>query len=1305
MRKLAFVVAFTILATATGAGAALTGTIIDPNGKPIKGATVAAYPLEGRSELTVRLASAKPALAPLVEGVSDSHGKFSIDVAKGTTLRLLATAAGTAPAGAIVSSDGDAGVFLLVPAATKSGRVTSSGRPVAGALVQWSADDVIVETITDEKGTYSIPDPAVWKGRLSTISHRDFATLSPPPTPLPASTLDFRLDPGVRISGTVLGTDGKTPVAGALVSIDPLAIATTGEDGKFVIEHAPRDWTRIVATSGSLAGSSGRAKGDAVIRLAPGAFVEGDVRDLGSKSPVAAAPVTLTDSRESFEAVLSTSKGTFAFGPLVPDRYALSSDPPGYSRATSTVSAGAGTRVRRTIGVEKEAAISGSVADSAAHPLGGVRLQPGIGPNRFGPAFRRGMDGAWSAPDGTFLVRMPARKDLRLRAQRRGYPDAEAGPFALAAGETKRGVAITIPTGYALTGRVLDPDGVPVRGATITASASNRESQFRRIVMVRDEDDSEGVSSDAEGRFSIQAQEGMNDVTITAPGFVRKTLSSIEVGPRTEPIEITLEPGVSIDGRVVRNGVGVPSMLVFALAPIQPVMTGADGEFVLQDLPPGNVQLSLTSPTEMVREMKVIKAPAHGVVIELPAGGTISGRVLDGETREPVKDFRISATPVGGSRRMMPGGTRGAATIHSDDGSYILEHVPAGTVDVVAGAPGYAETATDPIRVEEGKTQKDVDVLLPQAVTLHGKVTDSAGEGIWGARVVQRQRSTGGRGVQSYRLGGSTDLDGAYTIEDMAAGEVTLEFGKEGYLTETRTVKLSGKEVTLDVTLGHGRTLEGQVYTDDGAPVEGASVRAFSSTGQGSTATSDASGHFVLEGLPPERIRATARKEGFPESEPVEVDVATTPSVRLTLRRGGTIYGRVSGLPPDELSKAMVFAAGVNLSAAVDPSGNYRIEGAREGKTTVMARVTSSNGSRTTPAMTVDVSAGAAVQADLEFGGFTVTGRVTKNGTPVEGARVMFASGDRQRAGGGSAMTDAGGTYVVEGLERGEYRVLMMMPQSTAESAARSVEVTGPMNYDIALSGTALRGAVLDAATGEPLAGAIVRIEGRDSRSPLPRFLNPSAVSDIQGVFAFDSVDDGSYSLTATKEGYGPTSIEVTISGGIAPNPEIRLTKGTAIVVRVIDGRDGRQIRGSIRVTDLQGRTMWEGMPQPDSDGNATLQLGTGTYRLRVYASGYAPQTRVINVPGPEVTVAMTPGGEIVIESTSAGMARLLSGSGEAWDPSPYSNGDLPLTPGVTTLRNIAPGSYTLVVTRESGEATTQPVEVREGQQTRVKVE
>ena len=140
-------------------------------------------------------------------------------------------------------------------------------------------------------------------------------------------------------------------------------------------------------------------------------------------------------------------------------------------------------------------------------------------------------------------------------------------------------------------------------------------------------------------------------------------------------------------------------------------------------------------------------------------------------------------------------------------------------------------------------------------------------------------------------------------------------------------------------------------------------------------------------------------------------------------------------------------------------------------------------------------------------------------------------------------------------------------------------------------------------------------------------------------------------------------------------------------------------------MVDAQNRVVSEGFFN-STPGLIQLSLAAGQYRATVSAWNYAPRTISITAPG-EQTIGLTPGGTLLIRSKSGAVrrGRLIDAAGQPHQPrNTYFAVDA--APGVATLRNVAPGTYTLQIVGENNavEATVPGVVVSEGGTTEVEI-
>ena len=1324
-------VATVVLALSTPAFAAITGTLMNSDGLPVAGARLALHPLETADARRARLLSDKPERTPLAATASDAQGRFSFESPKEPVVAIQVTADGYAPAVLRTERDEEMGGVLLAAATTKEGRITANGKPVAGARVIWLSAAEMTAT-TDNEGRYKVPDPNKWADRV-VVLHRDYAIIDEVARRIAASTtsLDRTLQTGVALKGLVVAENGKLPVKGATITWSGWPVATTGDDGSYTIAHLDPKWERIDARIEILSGTRARAgdKGQPM-RLVRNGSLTGSLRDTRSQSAVAGAEVFVRRG-ERFDGNVLTSaitdaKGNFTIPSLAPGSYQLMPVHPGFNFANTSFSVAAGDRASRTLLGTQYARVTGSILNEERIPVAGASVaseavsRSGGMMMFMGPMSMGAQAPRISAPDGRYSVRAQPDSDIQIEAKKKGYPTGRSSTLRLATGERRSGIVITVPSGIAVTGRVIDRDGKPVSGASVSAAESRSTGGQERIqialgAMRRSGDES--IQTGNDGTFTIRVKEGAHDFTFSRDGFAQKLIRAQQVSSSVRPLEVTMDPAVEISGRVVRNGTGIAGARVNLIGEgnLTDTETGGDGSFRIGNLSPGPTMLNVTKEDEFIQQFRPITVPSNDILIEVPAGGRIAGRVVDKTTKQPITSFEAGITAMRGGGGMMIMGPPQTRAFTTEDGTFVLDNVPAGATTLVVTAPGYTAGRVPNVTVEEGKAVADIEVAMDRGVKVTGKVTGPDGGALSGVSV--RLDNMSGRMMRMPTPGSNavTDANGEYVLDTQEPGEKTFVFSRSGYVSTSKTANLSGTETKIDAQLSSGMKVSGVVVTEGGAPVADASVSASSATeGSGASTRTDQNGAFHLEGLAPGRYTFRASKQGYPSAELRDTEISAGAPVRIVVRSGGTVYGRVTGLNADELASTTVAASGPDgyASGPVDGAGNYRIEGTPTGTVRLTARTSQSfaGGGKSSPVKSVQVEAGSSVQQDIEFlTGTTVRGRITRDGKPIGGAMVSFFPRNAQAQTNARVQSDSDGNYEVSGLEDALYSVNVTDIQRGTPYAT-TYEVRGSSTFNIDMKSSPLRGRVVDASTGQPIAEAMIEIREREGGGG-PRFAMRNVQTDASGGFSFDAVSAGSYSVSAEKEGYGTKAVDLTVTD--APGDlEIKLTSNPGVTLKIVDGRDGRTLNNAfLRVTDSQNRVVYESPMRfsAGSDQPTKIWLEPGTYRANVSAANYAARSLTITSPSTQIqTVPLTPGGTLIVRSQGSERrrARLMGADGRE-----YQRGfgstifTIDPSPGLTQLENIAPGTYVLQIlgTRDEVISTTQ-VNVAEGQSAVVEI-
>jgi hypothetical protein len=1214
MRIPAFLLALTVSVTAN---AAITGSLVDADAKPIAGATVRAYAAEGSDALRARLVAGKLERGePVASAKSAENGSFSIELKTPTAVDLVIEAASQNPT-TIATVDGDdLGVIVLGHPTARTVRITSGGKPVQNAIVASAFD------VSRTKASGEVP---AGSGSYFVV-HPDYAIAR-----AAGGVTEIKLTRGVAVRGRVV--KGADPVAHAVVSINGWPLAETGDDGTFAIAHAPESWKTISASHAGDAGSASRPKTASVeIRLGPGVTFTGSLRDTKRGSAVAGARMMLNGPDDTSAITLSDAKGNFSFGPVLPRQYQVSGMHPAYAIETAGVVLPA-TR-SRAFTAQPYARAKGHVLDEDKKPIAGAMV------STTGLSGSRGRASLTNA-SGEFALRVMTGPTfpMPIFASKRDYVGGMWPARVWQAGEVRDNIVITLAHGFVAQVRVLDRRERPVPNAQVNVSHSTSLGERSAPIACADPSLADCRHTNADGLVAVRTSEGRHDVMVFGDDVAPVRAPNQLLTARASTVVVHVDRGGEISGRVVlADGTPVAEAIVETPTGIMPrqATTGSDGTFKITGVAPGPAMVTAFSSDRRLSSAAVpVTAPANDVTITLPRGARVEGRVFDRATQQPVTDFSLLLPTRGQAGIVRPESSfTGGPAIHADDGHYALDNVPPGTLQIMVNATGYVAATRGDIAVEDGKTVTGIDIALDRGANISGRVT-SAGTPIAGAQVhLALQRSANFSNP-------TTDADGFYTMNGLAEGDHTIEFQKTGFVVLHKPVTITaGKDLRLDAELDPGRELRGRVVDHSGQPVVAANIATIAGDGGPlAMVASDGDGNFVLQGLADGRYKVSARKNGFVSGEAGDVVVPQAASLTLTMESGATINGRVTGIPPEQFTRVVVTASG-NTSrnqTYVDVSGNFALTGMPDGRVRVDAFL-EGNAQRRNATKTIMIENGVAPPVEMNFEeGITVSGHVTRANGPVTGGSVTFAARvqasrpgsmqiDRQMV---NAMISPDGSYIATGLVAGDYDVRVNGP-GLAYSTKYTAAASGTLDIDI--RGALLRGRVVDASTNAPVANARVNVASRT-----PSF--GSATTDSDGRFTVDALADATYSMQVSSDQYATSSQQVVVSNGSVPDVEVRLEQAPGVIIHLVDATSGAPVDGNVAVADAAHK--FSGTAMRIDAGTFKVWLKPGTYNASAYARGYISKATTITTPPAEVTIPIARGGTLIIRARSAQQVRL----------------------------------------------------------------
>jgi len=694
---------------------------------------------------------------------------------------------------------------------------------------------------------------------------------------------------------------------------------------------------------------------------------------------------------------------------------------------------------------------------------------------------------------------------------------------------------------------------------------------------------------------------------------LKAALPGLPVGaPATEAARLT----TSISGTIFSEHSGLPveQARVALVRDLERghervAMSGEGGSYLLADLEPGRYRLwawredwTLRSPWSEEHEVEVREGETiEGRDLLLVHGVVVEGRVIDQGMQAPVP---------GATARF--GGLQFAAC--DAEGRFRLEGMPEGFLQISAWAPGRAEGSVE-LEAAHGETPR-VTIELARGGTIEGKVLDLAGLPAPRVEVVAR--------AASMHETAETDSKGRYRMEGipLTARDIELTASRGGRFAGHAYLvgfEAGSDSATRDLRLERGFDYRGRIVDASNRPIDGAELSLLGSMGF-EPLRSDADGRFAIEGGSERMFRLSASKKGF---APASLDLRDlTPerreSIDLVLEPGRFLEGIVvdSRGPVEgasvhaELEQTMDSAPSTHTDAA----GRFRLEDLPGDLRGIGATGDGYADVRGLPAKPGQRD----IRIVLEEPG-RIDGIVTEKETraPVHPfiVKARFAAGafresDREKGVRGRLHASIGreglhfdfpdGRFGIRSfLAAGMSYEIMVVAPGYREAVLEGVEAwprstpREPVRIELE-RGEELRGQVVAAGAGEPLAGVAVshvadrRGEGqeywceaiRGQGSPVR-----TAVTDDRGDFVLQGLSRKPGVLLLEKPGHARTALF-----DIGPSNELRLF--TLELEAVIEGTCRTASGEPIRSAAIEVSLADVRFPPVDTDAGGSFRIG-----------------------------------------------------------------------------------------------------------------
>ncbi len=867
----------------------------------------------------------------------------------------------------------------------------------------------------------------------------------------------------------------------------------------------------------------------------------------------------------------------------------------------------------------------------------------------------RGAGGnVWDSDAGVVRAATDAKGAYRLEGLASGLYTVTASARGVGRAERRnvplgRAADLLLMPGGTVSGTVTETSGKAVEGATVRLVAISRYGAIPDAALL--------TRTDARGDYAVYGLAPAEYRVVGRHAEMAAAVSSpVALDREAEArVDLVMSAPSTVRGRLLGGEKPVRGRVVLletAGAPAGDLRlddlvaeAGPDGVFALR-LGRGTHVLEVRAPGYGPQRVDADVPSAAATVdlgdVALQVGIAIRGHVRDSAGR-PIEGAEVQTWSEETAQTFSARADAG--------GAYVLAGLAPGMYSLTAHAAGMGRAER---RAEAGAS--GVDIVLQPAGAITGTVVDDAGRPIQGFRVATRATTRGGYGGPPPQTFGAAD--GRFTLEDVTEGSYVVEVSAPDRAAAAVSGVKVGAGATVDVgtvRLGAGGSVRGVVVDASSAPIAGASV-AVSGPGREFTratppVTTDSGGAFEFRGVTPGAAQVMVRHPSYAPGQVtgLDVDPARGPTeVRVVLSQGGRIDGRVrtrSGVLPAgatvEVSptRRVGFAwIGLPDVQPVAPDGTFVVEHVPAGRVSLSllsgATAESLSG---IAGVDAEVREGETTPVEFVLRAIVVTGRITRGGLPLAGARIDMQSEHASMSGMSAepppnvAISGEDGTYQLTLSEPGEVWVEIQTPDRKGRLPTRPLEVPDVESYvaDFDFSGAFVEGLVIDSETDQPIAGTFViaapRAAGKSASA------GASAQADGEGRFHID-LEPGEYRVAGRMQGYGSGEpVAVTVGASGASGVRLALVRGLSLTGRVVD-MAGRGVSGlpvRIGAMDPMNRFLTATRTLPDGSFEAS-GLPAGRYAVAGVSEGGMFAIASGLVPGGRpATVTLRPGGRV----------------------------------------------------------------------------
>ena len=826
------------------------------------------------------------------------------------------------------------------------------------------------------------------------IEHPDYAVGHFPLVAVGTDGMVCTIDRGGSIEGRAEYIDRDTTPAAVAIVAEAVIKATTvtrtvrsSGDGVFRFERLPYGSYKLSVDSDGFASEPRGEVGVAKDQPVRGVLVEvyqacraaGRVLSAETDAAIDDAQIVVDSAygpaqgkRRQFK-TRSDAYGVFEFDRLPAGAHVISAEAKGYMKLSGGSSALKFTlqpgerKGDIALRLYRGGVVEGTVSDSAGQLVPDADVQLFVASTMI-----RGIDcsqlKARTDASGFFRIwgiDVGDHVQLYASARKQGYAKSRSRIIDLTADRTRAQTQILLQAGGTISGKVTDPDRLPIPGAEVKWTTD----EFRG-----DPSPSEGVThTGADGIYLLtNVSCGVVSLAASRSGFIGQSRDLKMVDGQVRAGEdFSLKPGATIAGRVVAlDGRPIPNATVRATPKgsryvSDSAVSDKKGEFTLRNLPKGDFMLQASFPLKTQDgdqsyqfSLFGVSSGSTNVEIACDVDNFASG-IVENENKKRVTAFRFtlkSRTNVTPRQDFVFNLSR---NVSGTGGMINVHNLPRGIYSLEVAAEGYELYRDENLTIGPGARTSLPRVKLRTAGGIEGTVVSSSTRRPVNGVDVRVTVMPGLDNPIARVVGSATsDYAGRFRVGLLAPGTYMVTFDHPNYEQgRVDTVSVARRNTTDmgEVILEAGGTVQGSVVDDYGNPLPDIWV-SVSGLLPAKRVRTDLAGNYLIQGIKRGSWSIVAR--AYVRNKPVysfssvriEADQTCTVDFVMELSAGasGIVRGsadrgwlRPSGLfahPYDENSNVLedirydASVSGQSYSISEIPPGPYFVWGSGYGQ-------------------------------------------------------------------------------------------------------------------------------------------------------------------------------------------------------------------------------------------------------------------------------------------------------------------------------------------------------------------------------------